>query len=67
MTNNLIKITKEIVNKYNKLSVDELLKLPEPIGYKFIDDIYDQIMTSRKSEKSSAVVRVNHRTNADTN
>ena len=34
---------------------DELLKLPEPIGYKFIDDIYDQIMTSRKSEKSLVI------------
>ena len=55
MTDNLIKITKEIVNKYSKLSVDELLKLPEPIGYKFIDDIYDQIMTSRKSEKSLVI------------
>ena len=51
MTDNLIKITKEIVNKYSKLSVDELLKLPEPIRYTFIDDIYDQIMTSRKSKK----------------
>lgn len=55
MTDELIKITKEIVNKYSKLSVDELLKLPEPIGYKFIDDIYDQIMASRKSEKSSVI------------
>ena len=55
MTGNLIKITKEIVNKYSKLSFDKLLKLPEPIGYKFIDDIYDQIMTSRKSEKSLVV------------
>ena len=34
---------------------DELLKLPESIGYKFIDDIYDQIMASRKSEKSLVV------------
>ena len=34
---------------------DELLKLPEPIGYKFIDDIYDQIMTFRKLEKSSVI------------
>lgn len=55
MTDNLIKIAKEIVNKYSKLSIDELLKLPEPNGYEFIDDIYDQIMTSRKSEKSSVV------------
>ena len=55
MTDDLIKITKEIVNKYSKMSFEELLKLPEPIGYKFIDDIYDQIMTSRKSEKSLVI------------
>ena len=55
MTDNLIKITKEIVNKYSKLSVDELLKLPEPNGYEFIDDIYDQIIASRKSEASSVI------------
>lgn len=55
MTDDLIKITKEIVNKYSKLSIDELLKLPEPIGYKFIDDIYDQIIASRKSEKSLVI------------
>ena len=62
MTDDLIKITKEIVNKYSKLSIDELLKLPEPIGYKFIDDIYDQIMASRKSRKSekSSVVDEKH-------
>ena len=55
MTDDLIKITKEIVNKYSKMSFEELLKLPEPIGYKFIDDIYDQIIASRKSEASSVI------------
>ena len=55
MTDDLIKITKDIINKYRKLSIDELLKLPEPIGYKFIDDIYDQIMIFRKLEKSSVI------------
>lgn len=55
MTNDLIKITKEIVNKYSKMSVEELLKLPEPVGYEFVDDIYDQIVASRKSEKSLVI------------
>ena len=55
MTDDLIKITRDIVNKYSKLSVDELLKLPEPNGYEFIDGIYDQSIASRKSEKSSVI------------
>lgn len=32
-----------------------LIKLPEPNGYEFTNDIYNQIMTSRKSEKSLVV------------
>lgn len=59
MTDDLIKITRDIVNKYSKMSVDELLKLPEPKGYEFVDDIYDQIIASRKSvNESSDIVRV---------
>ena len=55
MTDDLIKITRDIVNKYSKMSVEELLKLPEPEGYEFVDDIYDQIVASRKSEKSLVI------------
>lgn len=59
MTDDLIKITRDIVNKYSKMSVEELLKLPEPEGYEFVDDIYDQIIASRKSvQESSDIVRV---------
>lgn len=59
MTDDLIKITRDIVNKYSKMSVEELLKLPEPEGYEFVDDIYDQIVASRKPvQDSSSVVRV---------
>lgn len=59
MTDDLIKITRDIVNKYSKMSVDEILNLPEPGGYEFIDDIYDQIIASRKSvQESSGIVRV---------
>lgn len=39
MTDDLIKITRDIVNKYSKMSVEELLKLPEPDGYEFVDGI----------------------------
>ena len=55
MTDDLIKITRDIVNNYSKMSVEELLKLPEPEGYEFVDDIYDQIVASRKSEKSLVI------------
>lgn len=59
MTDDLIKITRDIVNKYSKMSVEELLKLPEPEEYEFVDDIYDQIVASRKPvQESSDIVRV---------
>lgn len=59
MTDDLIKITKDVVNKYSKMSVEELLKLPEPEGYEFVDDIYDQIVASRNQvQEPSSVVRV---------
>jgi hypothetical protein len=59
MTDDLIKITKDVVNKYSKMSVEELLKLPEPVGYEFVDDIYDQIVASRNQvQEPSSVVRV---------
>lgn len=59
MTDDLIKITRDIVNKYSKMSVEELLKLPEPEGYEFVDDIYDQIVASRNQvQEPSSVVRV---------
>ena len=59
MTDDLIKITKDVVNKYSKMSVEELLKLPEPEGYEFVDDIYDQIVASHNQvQEPSSVVRV---------
>lgn len=59
MTDDLIKITKDVVNKYSKMSVEELLKLPEPEEYEFVDDIYDQIVASRNQvQEPSSVVRV---------
>ncbi len=41
------------------MSVEELLNLPEPEGYEFVDGIYDQIVASRKPvQESSDIVRV---------
>lgn len=34
---------------------DDLIKLPAPNGYEFTNDIYNQIMTPCKSEKSLVV------------
>lgn len=38
---------KEIANHFCNMSFDEVLKLPDPKGYEFIDEIYDQIVESR--------------------
>ena len=50
MTTDVKNKIKEIANRFCNMSFDEILSLPEPEGYEFIDQFYDQIVESRQVE-----------------
>ena len=39
---------KDIANRFCNIPLDEILKLPDPAGYEFIDGFYDQAISSRQ-------------------
>lgn len=39
---------KEIADRFCNTSFDEILNLPDPEGYEYIDRLYDQILESHK-------------------
>ena len=48
MTKDVSKKIKDIANRFCNMSLDEILKLPDPAGYEFIDGFYDQVISSRQ-------------------
>lgn len=48
MTKDVSKKIKDIANRFYNMPLDEILKLPDPAGYEFIDRFYDQAISSRQ-------------------
>ena len=40
---------KDIANHFCNMSLDEILKLPNPEGYEFVDRFFDQAFQSQKT------------------
>jgi hypothetical protein len=61
MTKDVSKKIKDIASRFCSMSFDEILNLPDPEGYEYIDQIYDQLVESR--QKRSVLLNAEIKTN----